>query len=99
MTLEDNLRKMRAGGLSRTRAAELLGVSRYTLNAMIDTLGLDWPRRRRKGAITLDGIEDTWEAHSRRTGKTVSALRWSLSKSTHQQEFLSFVREQLDEAA
>ena len=99
MSTEACVMKLHESGVSRTRAAELLGVPRHTLNAMIDALGIDWPRRRRKGLIVLDGIQDTWEAHSKRTGKTISALRWSLAKTTHQQEFLSFVRERLDEAA
>lgn len=81
MSLDDRIRELHASGVSRTRAAELIGVTRPRLDWMIEALGLHWPKKLREGQIIIDGIKDTWVGHSKRTGVSVSSLRWKYRKS------------------
>ena len=76
MSLDDRIRELHASGISRTKAAELIGVTRDRFRMMLKALGLDWPKRARAGQVTLDGITDTWQAHADRLGTTVGSLRW-----------------------
>ena len=78
MDIEARLRDLHAKKTSRYRAAELLGVNRYSLDAMIETLGLDWPPGLSR-LYTLDGIEATMKEHAARLGVKVNTLRWRLN--------------------
>lgn len=76
MNTEDQIRALHAAGASRTRAAKEIGVTKDILDAMVEAMGLDWPRRGRIGTVEIGGVTDTWEGHSKRLGVSVGALRW-----------------------
>ena len=96
MNLDDRIRALHATGISRTKAAELIGVTRVRLDLMIEALGIEWKKKVRGGKIVIDGITDTWTGHSKRTGISVGSLRWT--HRTCNQGFLPSKGELEDEA-
>lgn len=65
---------------SLSKAAQLLGVSRFHLKDIINAMGLVWPKVSRGGKHTVNGITDTLENHAKRHNTTVAGIRWSLQR-------------------
>lgn len=78
--VEQRLVEMHRLNYPRTRAAELLGVNRTSLDAMIEVLGLDWPVGRRGRLFEVDGVLDTIYGHSTRLGVPAKTLYWRLRR-------------------
>lgn len=79
MGIEARLKELHAKKVSQFRASELLGVNRYSLEAMIEALGLDWPKGMSK-QYTLDGVQASLKEHTKRLGLSVNAVRWRLTR-------------------
>lgn len=75
MSLEEKIRSFHRSGKSRTVTAQLLGLSMYRLQLLVDAMDIDWPKRV-TGRITLDGITTTWAKHAERLGIPEGTLRW-----------------------
>lgn len=76
--IEQRLVEMHRRGYPRTRAAELLGVTRPSLDAMIEALCLDWPVGRRVRMFEIDGVNDTIYAHAALLGIPAKTLYWRM---------------------
>lgn len=81
MSFEVKLLEMHASGkVSLTQAAKNLGICRFKLRSILDSMNLVWPQAPRSGKHTINGITDTLENHAKRHKTTVASLRWSLSR-------------------
>lgn len=78
--LEDKVRKLCAAGISKGKAASMLGLSRERLSVIVDAIGLEWKTRLRGGTYVIDGIKDSLQAHSERLGVSVGMIRSRLKR-------------------
>lgn len=82
MSLEQEIRDLHASGISKTKAAQQLGLTVHKLNAWLEAEGwtLKWKRTPTGGKHTIDGVTDTLAGHAARYGITVGTLRGRLSR-------------------
>lgn len=81
MELEARIRELHASGISKTKAAEQLGIHKYHLEKYLIVLDLDWKPRIRGGSYVIDGVKDTLAGHAERLGVTVATIRWRLQRN------------------
>lgn len=77
---EQQVRDLHQTGISRTKAAEILGAHKYHLEKYLKVIKLDWKPRVRGGSYVIDGVKDTLAGHSQRLGVTVGTIRWRLDR-------------------
>ena len=82
MDLEAQIRELHASKkVSLTKAAEQLGMSRFSLKDIVDVMGLVWPKvPRGNGTYVIDGVKDTLAGHAVRYDTTIAVIRWRLQK-------------------
>jgi lambda repressor-like predicted transcriptional regulator len=80
MDIEDQIKKLKESGVSRTKAALALGVSKDKLDDMLEVLELDWKPRIRGGTYVIDGVTDTLHSHAKALGVPPTTLRQRLIK-------------------
>lgn len=80
MDIEDQIKKLKESGISRTRAALAIGVSRDRLDDMLEVLELDWKPRIRGGTYVIDGVTDTLQSHAKALGVPPTTLRQRLTE-------------------
>lgn len=80
MDIEDQIKKLKESGISRTRAALAIGVSRDRLDDMLEALELDWKPRIRGGTYVIDGVTDTLHSHAKALGVPPTTLRQRLNE-------------------
>lgn len=81
MELEARIRELHASGISKTKAAEQLGIHKYHLEKFLILIELDWKPRVRGGSYVIDGVKDTLAGHAKRLGVTVATIRWRLQRN------------------
>jgi len=80
MDIEDQIKKLKESGISRTKAALALGVSKDKLDDMLELLELDWKPRIRGGSYVIDGVTDTLHNHAKALGVPPTTLRQRLNE-------------------
>lgn len=78
---EQQVRALHLTGISKTKAAEILGVHKYHLEKYLKVIKLDWKPRVRGGSYVIDGVKDTLAGHAERLGVTVATIRWRLERN------------------
>lgn len=77
---EQQVRALHLTGISRTKAAQILGTHKYHLEKYLKVIKLDWKPRVRGGSYVIDGVKDTLARHAQRLGVTVATIRWRLER-------------------
>lgn len=77
---EQQVRALHSTGISRTKAAEILGTHKYHLEKYLKVINLAWKPRVRGGSYIIDGVKDTLARHAQRLGVTVATIRWRLER-------------------
>jgi hypothetical protein len=80
MDIEDDIARLRESGISRTKAAQALGIEKWRLDALIDALKIEWKPNLRGGSFEINGVVKTLASHSETLGLTPSGLRHRLEK-------------------
>jgi lambda repressor-like predicted transcriptional regulator len=78
MNIEDDIARLRASGISRTKAAQALGLQKWQLDAMLEVLEIEWKPRIRGGTYVIDGVTDTLDGHAQALGVAPTTLRQRL---------------------
>lgn len=78
---EQQVRTLHLSGISKTKAAQILGAHKYHLEKYLKVINLDWKPRVRGGSYVIDGVKDTLARHANRLGVTVAAIRWRLERN------------------
>ena len=79
MAIEDDIKQLQSSGISRSKAALALGVTREKLDLILEAMNLEWKAGVRGGRHVIDGVQDTLQGHSARLGISVGKLRWRLN--------------------
>lgn len=79
MAIEDDIKQLQSSGISRSKAALALGITREKLDLILDVMNLEWKAGVRGGRHVIDGVQDTLQGHSERLGISVGKLRWRLN--------------------
>lgn len=75
MTTHQQLRDLCARRISRSVAADLLGIGHQKLARLIAEAGLDWPKQNQARRVVIDGIEGTFAEHAARLGVLPATLK------------------------
>lgn len=77
MNIEEDLKRLKDSGISRTKAAEALGITRFKLEAILELFGIVWPKQV-GGTVEIDGVVRTLDAHATKLGVPATTLRQRL---------------------
>jgi len=77
MDILEDIKRLKESGISRTKAAEALGMPRFKLEEILEVVGIDWPKQ---GGPTydIDGVTRTIQAHANKLGLPASTIRQRL---------------------
>ena len=78
MDIEKDIERLRNSGISRTKAAEALGINKYKLDCMLEAMAVEWKPRIRGGIYEVDGEKKTLHEHAEQLGVPPSTLRQRL---------------------
>lgn len=81
MDLDQRIIQLIESGISRPSAAKELGMSKYQLQIMLDTMGVKWPKVNRPGSYVIDGVRDTLAGHAVRYDTTVNVIRYRVKNN------------------
>lgn len=74
MNLEQELRRLKDEGHSKTKAAAALGMTRWKLEGILEVLAIDWPKQR-QGSYEVNGLRRTLEQHASKSELSPSGVR------------------------
>jgi len=77
MNILEDLQRLKDSGISRTKAAEALGMPRFKLEEILEVVGIDWPKQV-GGTVEIDGVVKTLHAHAEALGVPPTTLRQRL---------------------
>ncbi|MBD8088523.1 hypothetical protein IFT48_00765 [Pseudomonas fluorescens] len=81
MNIEDDLKRLKESGISRTKAALALGMDKSKLDTIIEVLDMDWPKQV-GGTYEINGLRRTLAAHAQALGLPPTTLRQRVKKGT-----------------
>lgn len=97
MDILEDIKRLKESGISRTKAAEALGMPRFKLEEILEVVGIDWPKQ---GGPTydIDGVTRTIQAHANTLGVPASTIRQRLKDGRDPTAPSAIVPVTLDEA-